>query len=191
MNTTDTAVKLASPSYREQREAWAQHPHWPEQVLLVGSHDNFRHISQLIMRELADEAVPRHAERLFRRWMMAMGGHEHYEEHKLYRYLTHRTGESMAHLQAGHDELHARRAEVYAAFDAVIEARDNSGAEGDRLREAYAAFHEVLIDHLALEEATVIPKLLDLEPQEFARFTSTRIERLLAEAGYPGASAAS
>ena len=161
------------------REQWEAHRNYPAQTLLLGSHENFR-ILALRVLELAAES-PARAERLFRRWMYAMGSHERYEETKLYPYLEKRWGVSMDPLKDGHEALGERKAEVFDAFAGALE-REGGDDEEKRLRRALFAFGQTLREHLDLEEETVIPLLLELEPDEFADYwflpIGTLLERL-------------
>jgi len=149
------------------REQWAAHPNFPAQTLLLGSHENFRMLALRVL-ELAG-THPDRAQRLFRRWMYAMGSHENYEERKLYPYLTRRWGISMQALEDGHEALGERKAEVFDAFLGVLE-REGGQAEETRLRRSLRAFGDTLRAHLDLEERTVIPLLLALTPDEFAEY---------------------
>ncbi|MFT5431266.1 MAG: hypothetical protein ACI9OJ_001945 [Myxococcota bacterium] len=54
------------------REAWPTHPNYPGNVLLLGSHRNFRHISAQLVGHLNEEGAAAPAESLFRRWISAM-----------------------------------------------------------------------------------------------------------------------
>lgn len=112
-----------------------------------------------------------------------MSNHEAYEEGKLYPYLTHRWGQSMAELEVGHRALHRQRTEVFAAFEAAASADDEDLAIRARVRNAVDRFDAILREHLALEEDTVIPLLLELSPEEFADYTLLSLERLLATEG--------
>ena len=165
------------------REQWEAHPNYPAQTLLLGSHENFR-ILALRVLELSVE-TPERGERLFRRWMYAMGSHERYEESKLYPYLTRRWDVSMDSLVDGHEELGERKADVFEAFAGVLE-REGGDDEKKRLRHALRAFGDTLRAHLDLEEQTVIPLLLELEPDEFADYyflpISTLLERMSSHA---------
>ena len=88
----------------------------------------------------------------------------------------------MKALEEGHEELHRRRDEVLAAFRAA-ESADLGDADWPatirRLRRAYQAHAEVLDEHLDLEEETVIPLLLELEPDEFADYYFLTLPELL------------
>jgi len=152
---------------RIPRAQWADHPRFPQQTLLLGSHDNFRILAKQVA--VLAESEPRRAERLFRRWMYAMHSHEAYEERKLYPFLTRRWGVSMAPLEAGHEALGLRKAEVLDAFVAVLD-REGGPPEQRALRRALLGFEDTLEAHLELEEDTVIPLLLELTPGEFADY---------------------
>jgi len=152
---------------RIPRAQWAAHPRFPQQTLLLGSHDNFRILAKQVA-VLAEEE-PRRAERLFRRWMYAMRSHEAYEERKLYPFLSRRWDVSMSPLAEGHEALAVRKADVFDAFGGVLD-REGGGAERRALRRTLTAFKDTLEAHLELEEDTVIPLLLELSPSEFADY---------------------
>lgn len=160
------------------REQWSAHPRWPEQVLLLGSHANFRSISRhLVAQARAADGSLAGIASLYLRWIAGMRSHEAYEEHKLYPYLTRRWGVSLAAAEAGHEQLHACHAAVVDAITDAAELRRTTPA----LAEALRAHDETLVAHLELEEDLVIPRLLALEPDEFRRYTHGTIEALLAE----------
>ena len=143
---------------RLPRTVWAEHPRFPTQTLLLGSHRNFRATSRWLLSR-AEEGAPRDAILAdFAWWKGAMHGHERYEEGKLYPYLQHRWGISCGDLMAGHEAL----------ADAELRVR---AAAGDALAEALGVHHAVLLDHLDAEERRVIPALLALGVQEFADYT--------------------
>lgn len=158
------------------RAEWPSHRNYPSQTLLLGSHENFRALAVHVL-ELAARS-PDRAHRLFRRWMLAMGSHERYEETKLYPYLERRWGVSMAPLTAGHEALAERKRAVFDAFEGVLE-REGTEAEAATLRRALFRFGNTLREHLELEEDTVIPLLLELEPDEFAAYYHLPISLLL------------
>ncbi|MFK7986498.1 MAG: hemerythrin domain-containing protein [Sandaracinaceae bacterium] len=157
------------------RAQWRSHPRFRTQALLLGSHRNFRLLARDV-RRLA-QSRPEPAGRRFRAWMYAMGSHEHYEESKLYPYLERRWGVSMARLVEGHEALDRCKAEVFDGFARV--QGEGSGAAG-QLDRALLRLTEVLDAHLDLEEETVIPLLLELEPDEFADYYALPIGTLLA-----------
>jgi hypothetical protein len=143
---------------RLPRTAWAEHPNFPNQTLLLGSHRSFRATSRWLLARAEDGAPRSGVLASFAWWKGAMHGHERYEEGKLYPYLEHRWGLSCADLTAGHEAL--------ADADARIRA-----ADGDGLADALGIHHAVLMDHLDAEERRVIPALLALEAQEFVDYT--------------------
>ncbi len=160
------------------RDRWAEHPHFPSQVLLLGSHENFRRISKALLAAgverragLSSAASLEARQRMFDQWQRSMRSHEHYEEHKLYPFLRHRFGVSTDPLERGHRTLHKI-------------ARDLRGAatEGEQARWAatMARFDVVLHEHLRDEEDLVIPCLLALEPREFNTYYHASIGELLA-----------
>lgn len=162
------------------RDAWATHPKFPEQVLLLGSHASFRATSRRLI-ERADRGASRsNLLSTFSMWKYAMGGHEHYEEQKLYPFLEHRWGLETEILSEGHEAL--------AQADRVV--RD---AHGDALLAALEAHHDILMEHLDIEERTVIPALLALSAEEFRLYAENPLWRILEElpcaAGDAGCSA--
>lgn len=144
-----------------KREQWESHKNYPNQVLLLGSHENFRRISGHLVEQARGSGYSAGVESLYRRWKSAMGGHEYYEENKLYPYLTRRWGVSFRDAEAGHEALRTRDVDVRAAF---LEQSSSTA-----LADALMAHHEVLIEHLRYEEDLVIPLLLELSSDEFNR----------------------
>lgn len=148
------------------REQWPTHPHYPEQVLLLGSHENFRRVSRYLVHAAeAGEDITGIAS-LYLRWISAMRSHEAYEERKLYPYLARRWQLSFASAQAGHETLHARHDEVVAALKIAAEGGDAT----PELAEALRRHDHALDEHLEHEEDLVIPRLLELSPDEFQAY---------------------
>ncbi len=156
------------------RHAWSDHPHWPRQTLLLGSHANFRRIST----QLVDHA--RRGEQLswiasvYPQWIAAMRSHEGYEEYKLYPYLERRWGMSLTSAERGHQRLHA-------CDEAVRSALATLRREGVSIT-LHAALQEhdrVLREHLDHEEELVIPGLLELTPPEFDDYCALRLPELM------------
>lgn len=156
------------------REQWADHPRYPQQVLLLGSHRQFRHLSRVLTQRAENGGDTTAIRWLFEQWKQMMThGHERYEEHKLYPYLEARWGISCSDLREGHADLHACDA-------AVREALAASGSDASpALAEALRAHDAVLNAHLDLEEAVVIPALLALAPEEFETYSRSDIRTLL------------
>ncbi|MGH1341659.1 MAG: hemerythrin domain-containing protein [Nannocystales bacterium] len=144
-----------------KREDWESHKNYPHQVLLLGSHENFRRISSLLVHRAQHSGEVSGIESLYRRWKSAMRGHEYYEEHKLYPYLAERWGVSFRDAEAGHEALRERDRDVHSAF------RDTTSSTA--LTDAMHGHHNVLIEHLQYEEDLVIPLLLELPAEEFRR----------------------
>lgn len=144
------------------RNLWRDHPNYPSQVLLLGSHANFRRINTYLIDQVRGGSDLYLAGSLYRQWIRAMRSHEAYEEHKLYPYLARRWGADMTAAEAGHQELHT-------AYDAVIAAFEDEDRE--QAVAALSHHNDVLTAHLALEEELVIPLLLALSPEEFRTFT--------------------
>lgn len=141
------------------RAAWRDHPRFATQALLLGSHANFRRISQQLL-DRAEAGVSTDRDRVyFDMWKRAMGSHEAYEERKLYPFLTRRWGVDCGTAEAGHRLLGVLDAGVRSAF-----------ASGEGLAAALRAHHDALMAHLDFEEELVIPLLLALEPDEFERY---------------------
>lgn len=163
---------------RFDRDAWTRHPHFPDQLLLLGSHASFVRISDsLIARARRLAAEPTAAWRddtlyLFSWWQAGMKSHERYEEHKLYPYLSNRYCVSLADLVAEHAELDERRPAVQAAI---------AGASAASIRAALSGFGETLVRHLRAEEDVVIPMLLDLDAGEFRRYLGAGANELFDE----------
>ena len=60
------------------RSEWAAHPHYPSQVLLLGSHESLRQVSRRLIREAESGRSGRERsaiEGLYRRWIGGMRGH--------------------------------------------------------------------------------------------------------------------
>jgi hypothetical protein len=174
------------------REVWEEHPRFATQALLLGSHDSFRRRSIWILERLRDldpvAGDPRRQRRWVTRmstdfdwWMRGMRGHERYEETKLYRYLAHRFGGSFEHLEAGHRVLNAHRERVEEAFRRSRAAKPSPDDHLERLIGELEAHRDVLLEHLREEEDFVIPQLLELAPDEFARYSNNPIRVLLRE----------
>lgn len=149
-----------TPDLTLPRAAWADHPRFPTQVLLLGSHENFRHVSRVLCDRAAAGGDRAGIVEVFGWWKAGMRSHERYEEGKLYPYLVHRFGISIAAMEVGHDELAVEDQRVRAAVDSDPLA----------LAAALQRHDEVLLAHLDLEERTVIPALLALEPHEFQEY---------------------
>jgi hypothetical protein len=164
---TETARSCFEPLPRER---WAEHPRFPSQVLLLGSHQNFRRISKALVASAPASLEAR--QRLFDQWQAAMRSHEHYEERKLYPFLRHRFGVKTVLLEEGHAALHTIERELRRAFDA-----DDQAAWAKTM----ARYDVVLHEHLRDEEDLVIPCLLALEPREFSAYYHGSLAELLAD----------
>lgn len=155
------------------RSQWTTHPHFPSQTLLLGSHENFRNVSEYLIGRVGLED-PASLSHLFERWMSAMHSHERYEELKLYPYLERRWEVSMQAAADGHAELHRQTAHVREAFEAAVE---------DEIRRCLRGHNLCLRKHLDLEESRVIPLLLELNPDEFVAYTNSSLQTLLHDLG--------
>ena len=142
------------------RDQWSSHPNYPDQVLLLGSHKNFRRISSVLIEAARNKEPLASIKNLYHRWISAMRSHEAYEEQKLYPYLSQRWGVSFEASETGHDELHVAHDKVLSAF-----------STGLGVLEALKHHDEVLCAHLVIEEDQVIPLLLSLTPAEFKAYT--------------------
>ncbi len=161
------------------RETWTRHPNWPQQVLLLGSHDNFRRVSRHLVECAEDREDVAFIGSLFVRWISAMRSHEAYEEHKLYPYLTKRWGVDFGRASEGHAQLHARADEVVAAVRDLVNADDANDDLHEALAAALRAHDDVLVDHLAHEEECVIPLLLQMSATEFQTYTMLPLDDLI------------
>jgi iron-sulfur cluster repair protein YtfE (RIC family) len=158
-------LSVARPLF--SREAWTLHPHYPDHVLLVGSHQNFKRISTILVERASTLTAPAEAQwrdetkRLFQWWQSGMRSHEHYEETKLYPYLEARYCMSLGPLVSDHGELDDGRSAVTNALTEPAHLP---------IQDALRSFHEVLVGHLQHEEDLVMPMLLELNRTEFQRF---------------------
>jgi len=151
------------------RAEWSTHPNYPRQVLLLGSHRNFRAMGRLLIDRASGGQGRASTLAAFSWWKSAMGGHEHYEEHKLYPFLEHRWGLDCTLLRDGHTALSTADAQV----------RQAQGTPA--LVSALEAHHSVLLQHLDEEEQLVVPALLALAPWEFDAYTSQSLWRTMLE----------
>jgi hemerythrin-like domain-containing protein len=164
------------PAPRIPRGDWTTHPRYPEQVLLLGSHENFRGLSRRLMDQIADDPdAVGPVSYVFDRWLSAMHSHEGYEEHKLYPYLESRYETSCDPLREGHETLHR----LEAKFREASKADDTGTRDADAALAALQSFDRALNEHLDAEEELVIPMLLELSPSEFYRYAASPIWALL------------
>ncbi len=179
MDQPQTSTCTRRAARRLDRNEWPKHPRYPSQVLLIGSHVNFRRISKFLVdmarSELeaatAKDVVRQSMSSLFERWQAAMaGGHEPYEEYKLYPYLEARFSVSLASLRRGHEGLDEHRALVREAF---------ASGDDELIRTTVEQFDEELVCHLDEEEEMVIPLLLELSPEEFEAYVTQPLGKLL------------
>lgn len=173
------------------REDWPAHPRFPQQTLLLDSHEAFRKRAVWILDRVvaieptgAEGAAPLHRRRRWCRrmaddfalWMRGMRGHERYEERRLYPFLARRYGYSFAALEAAHRALHERERVVLEAFAALVAGAPDEGVRHGELVTALRAYEDALHVHLAAEEDLIIPMLLALDPSEFTAFRSGAAE---------------
>lgn len=163
------------------RERWESHPSYPSQTLLLGSHDHFLAINDDLIDQARRLPDPDRLRARYRYWILAMRSHERYEELKLYPYLEHRFGECFERSLQGHQALHEKHASVLSAFAQV--AADPKRNRESLLR-ALEEHRATLYEHLQIEEAAVIPRLLEMSREEFRRYYALPLDRLLhADAG--------
>ena len=145
---------------------WEAHENYPHNLLLLRSHQGFRKISRDV-RDRSREGTSNEAViAIFRWWKAGMRSHERYEERKLYPYLEHRWGLSCDALAAGH--------ELLAEADQAV-----FGAEPGELADAIQHHHNVLLEHLDLEEKIVVPALLALSREQFDVYCESSLRLLL------------
>ena len=121
-------------------EEWAKHPRFPQQTLLLNSHESFRRTgSMLLERARAGRDGPGIGW-VFHVWKSAMRNHEAYEEYKLYPYLEARWGLSMEEAEQGHRAL--------GELDAAVRAAISPGDATEALADALAHHRRVLGDNL-------------------------------------------
>ena len=163
----DLPLAAGTPAAQEAlalaRDQWRTHPHFAQQALLLGSHRNFRRIGAQLISWAEEGVSERSIRHVFDGWKQAMHSHERYEEYKLYPFLEERWGLSCTAAIAGHEQLHAAEASVRAASN-------GDGAASAALAQALRDHHTILLAHLDLEEALVIPALLALTPEEFTAY---------------------
>ncbi len=162
MAQTNPSKQVSAPVI--PRDQWTSHPNYPSQVLLLGSHENFRRVSLYLInqvRQLApgDDIGP--LQNLFVRWRMAMKSHEGYEEGKLYPFLEMRWQTTLDPLAKQHEQL--------GELARIV--MDRWTGDRDALVEALEAHDLALRKHLGDEEEQVIPLLLELTRAEFAIYT--------------------
>jgi len=177
MNTTTDREHTGVTTPVLGRDQWKTHPRFPSQTLLLGSHENFRNVSEVLVEEAAAGSFVRPVGSLYRRWIAAMRSHEAYEEGKLYPYLERRWKTSLESAEEGHQALHSAHDDVLAALEEA-RAEDNLRS-GEALHAALVRHDEVLRDHLTLEEDLVIPLLLELSPAEFVEYCDESIHVLM------------
>jgi hypothetical protein len=170
------------------RERWPAHPRFPQQTLLLDSHEAFRKravwiLDRVVAIEPAGVAALHRRQRWrlrmaddFAWWMKGMRGHERYEERRLYPFLARRYGCSFTGLEAAHRDLHERERAVIDAFAALVPGALDEGERHAELVTALRAYEGALRVHLAAEEDLIIPMLLALDPSEFTAFRSGAAE---------------
>lgn len=163
------------------RDQWIAHPHYPSQILLLGSHESFRRVSERVIELAATGRDGAAAESLFLRWMAAMRSHEAYEEHKLYPFLARRFCVDTAPASRGHEALHQAEQQVHLGFQSARAMPP--GIPDQALVPALKAHRRLLDEHLQLEEEMVIPLLLALSPAEFGEYYDSSITQLLTRLG--------
>ncbi|PRQ03767.1 hemerythrin domain-containing protein [Enhygromyxa salina] len=168
---------MSAPCLSIPREQWPHHPHFPDQVLLLGSHANFLRLSSYLIRAAEAGEDRGGIASSYLSWIAGMRSHEAYEERKLYPYLARRWGVNFDVACAGHELLHRLHDDVVLALSPTTEDRAATPPLAAALRRHDAA----LAEHLELEEDLVIPCLLALEPEEFHIYTMSSLPALLAQ----------
>jgi iron-sulfur cluster repair protein YtfE (RIC family) len=142
-----------------ERAAWERHPNitGPASTLLA-IHDQFRaasrRIAVLINRELPDIGWVRRA---YQPLAITLHHHHHAEEEMLFPMMLERTGTAPEQLVRDHQVL----TDAIAAVEGAL-----SEADVIRARGTITSFDEILVEHLAREEALVIPVLLEMTAGE-------------------------
>jgi iron-sulfur cluster repair protein YtfE (RIC family) len=142
-----------------ERAAWDRHPNigGPASTLLA-IHDQFREASRrvacLVNRDSPDVESARRA---FRPLAITLHHHHHAEEEMLFPMVLERTGTAPEQLVRDHEVL----VDAIAAVEAALSDGDTIEA-----RARVASFDEILVEHLAREEALVIPVLLEMTARE-------------------------
>ena len=142
-----------------ERAGWDRHPNigGPASTLLA-IHDQFRAASRRIAFSIDGEAPDvGWVRRAFTPLAMTLHHHHHAEENMLFPMVLERTGTAPEQLVRDHQIMTDAIASVEAAL-----------SEGDttRARATIASFDEILVEHLAREEALVIPVLLAMTARE-------------------------
>jgi hypothetical protein len=142
-----------------ERAARERHPNiaGPASTLLA-IHDQFpaasRRIAFLIDREPTDIGWVRRA---YRPLAVTLHHHHHAEEEMLFPMVLERTGTAPEQLVRDHQVL----TDAIAAVEAAL-----VGVNAIRARTTIARFDEILVEHVAREEALVIPVLLEMTSGE-------------------------
>jgi iron-sulfur cluster repair protein YtfE (RIC family) len=142
-----------------ERAAWDRHPNigGPASTLLA-IHDQFREASRRIAssvhREFPDVGWLRRA---FRPLAITLHHHHHAEEAMLFPMVLARTGTAPEQLVRDHQVL----TNAISAVEVALSHGDTIEA-----RATIASFDDILVEHLAREEALVIPVLLGMSARE-------------------------
>lgn len=166
------------------RSAWRDHPRFDERALLLQAHDSFRNYVRYIAGGVEAVATERGGARRRRRLLARLGAHyadlqwsisvhERFEERKLYPFLETSFDVSLAWLREEHDELRLVDELVQGALAHASHAGDDE-LEQTRLEllRALAAYSVVLDAHLVAEEDALIPLLLSMDADAFAKYRS-------------------
>lgn len=161
-NSTVTQENSYVPVPEIPRDQWALHPNFPTNSGLLRAHDSFRDISAYLVEKSREANTIEIAQLmfLFLRWKGAMKNHEAYEEGRLYPFLAERHGVSFDNLERQHERLGQLERKVVQAW-----GEHNAGAVAGALEE----HDQILVHHLAEEEDMVIPMVLALSPETYAR----------------------
>jgi len=160
-------TRAATAALALDRKAWASHPRFRTQALLLGSHENFRQTSAILISRAESGSDTTALRWVFQAWKGAMHSHERYEELKLYPYLHRRWGLSFDVAREGHRALSQ-------AEEVVLARAGEDGPASAGLTDALRRHDEILREHLALEEELVLPALLALTPDEFDHYSRSR-----------------
>lgn len=161
-NSTAAQEKYFVPVPDIPRSSWAAHPNYPTNSGLIRAHDSFRDISAFLVEKARGAGTIEIAQLmfLFLRWKGAMKNHEAYEEGKLYPFLADRHGVSFNVLEQQHKRLGEKERKAVNAWGA---------GEPSAVADALEEHDQILVHHLAEEEDMVIPMILSLTPEQYAR----------------------
>lgn len=154
------AVARAASANKELRATWRAHAHWKGSPaeMIAGFHDGFLRGLRWMRREVLQGAKAETLALEFRSIASALHHHHTAEERLLFPALTRHTDASPDPLVDDHENL-------TRAIDALQSALDSRAANAD-LVPLVLALDDVLIEHLAREEAHAMPMFLSRPPSE-------------------------